>query len=185
MNNNLIANQNDIDKGFLKVRAFSSENLIPIDNARIEIAGTGNPDNPIIVTETDQNGLTENIELEAPPLEYSLEPSDNQPYSEYNVKIYADDYDETIISGVQILSGEFGIQNIEMNPSVTSEQTYDPTVIAGHTLWEFYPPKIAEAEIKPMDELELEKNDMFIDHRYDDCGIKGRQLIKSIMDDME
>lgn len=152
MNNNLIANQNDIDKGFLKVRAFSSENLIPIDNARIEIAGTGNPDNPIIVTETDQDGLTENIELEAPPLEYSLEPSDNQPYSEYNVKIYADDYDETIISGVQILSGEFGIQNIEMNPSVTSEQTYAPTVIAGHTLWEFYPPKIAEAEIKPMDE---------------------------------
>lgn len=152
MNNNLIANQNDIDKGFLKVRAFSSENLIPIDNARIEIAGTGNPDNPIIVTETDQNGLTDNIELDAPPLEYSLEPSDNQPYSEYNVKIYADDYDATIISGVQILSGEFGIQNIEMSPSVTSEQSYDPTVIAGHTLWEFYPPKIAEAEIKPMDE---------------------------------
>lgn len=152
MNNNLIANQNDIDKGFLKVRAFSSENLIPIDNARIEIAGTGNPDNPIIVTETDQNGLTDNIELDAPPLEYSLEPSDNQPYSEYNVKIYADDYDATIISGVQILSGEFGIQNIEMSPSATSEQSYDPTVIAGHTLWEFYPPKIAEAEIKPMDE---------------------------------
>ena len=85
-------------------------------------------------------------------MEYSLEPSGNQPYSLYTIKISAVDYEETIISGVQILSDELGIQNVSMTPSVTSNDSYDPTVISGHTLWEFYPPKIAETEIKPLDE---------------------------------
>ena len=52
----------------------------------------------------------------------------------------------------QILSNEIGIQNISLSPSVTSDDSYTPTVIGGHTLWEYYPPKIAEAEIKPINE---------------------------------
>ncbi|MBR1597982.1 MAG: peptidoglycan-binding protein [Lachnospiraceae bacterium] len=141
-----------MDKGFLKINAISTDNYFPIKNAEIEIADSGNPNQILFKTETNNDGLTENLELDAPPIEYSLEPSDNQPYSLYNIKISAEDYEETIISGVQILSGELGLQSISLTPKVTSEQTYDPEVIDGHTLWEFYPPKIAEAEIKPMDE---------------------------------
>lgn len=37
-----------------------------------------------------------------------------------------------------------------------------------------------DGEIKPMDEKELELNDKFIDHRYDCCGEKNKQLIKEI-----
>ena len=145
-------NQNNIDKGFLQISAVSDTNQIPINNAQIEIATTGNPDHTIDILETDADGRTPNITLDAPPVEYSLEPSDNQPYSEYNIKISAEGYEQTIISGVQILSGEIGLQNIRMTPSTTSQQAYNPTVIGGHTLWEFYPPKIAEDEIKPMNE---------------------------------
>lgn len=148
----LQATQNNIDKGFLKINAISTDNYFPIKNAEIEIADNGNPDQILFKTETNNDGITESLELDAPPIEYSLEPSDNQPYSLYNIKISAENYEETIISGVQILSGELGLQSISLTPKVTSEQTYDPEVIAGHTLWEFYPPKIAEAEIKPMDE---------------------------------
>ncbi len=151
-NVSLRASQNNIDKGYLKINAISSDNSFPINQAEIEIADSGNPDNILLKTETNSNGLSERIELEAPPIEYSLEPSDNQPYSLYNIKISAPDYEETIITGVQILSGELGIQNIMLDPKETSEQTYDPTVIGGHTLWEYYPPKIAESEIKPMNE---------------------------------
>lgn len=151
-NSSLKATQDNIDKGTLKISAISSDNAIPIKRAVIEIADSGNPDEILFKTETNQDGDTEILELDAPPLEYSLEPSDNQPYSLYNIKISAEDYEETIVSGVQILSGELGLQNILLNPSVTSSETYDPTVISGHTLWEFYPPKIAEAEIKPLDE---------------------------------
>ena len=150
--NYLKATQENIDQGLLQINAISDTNQIPIQNARIEIANTGNPNEPLEVIETNADGKTPDITLAAPPLEYSLSPSDNQPYSEYNLKISAEGYEETIISGVQILSGQIGIQNIFMSPSVTNQQPYNPTIIGGHTLWEFYPPKIAEAEIKPMGE---------------------------------
>lgn len=149
---NLRATQDNIDTGFLQINAISENNQIPVKNATIQIASTGNPENTIEVLETDANGKTPNISLDAPPLEYSLEPSDNQPYSEYNIKVSAEGYEDSIISGIQILSGEIGLQNIRLTPSVTNQDAYNPTNIGGHTLWEFYPPKIAEAEIKPMDE---------------------------------
>ena len=148
----LRATQENIDRGYLQINAISDNNEIPVRNAKIEIASTGNPNQTIEQLETDSDGRTPNIELAAPPLEFSLEPSDNQPYSEYNLKISAEGYEDSIITGIQILSGEIGLQNIRLTPSATSEQLYNPTVIGGHTLWEFYPPKIAEAEIKPMDE---------------------------------
>lgn len=148
----LKATQDRIDKGYLQIQAILDNNQIPVSNATIQIATTGTPDTPFEEIATNSDGLTERIELSAPPLEYSMEPTDNQPYSEYNLKISAPGYEDSIISGVQILSGEIGLQNISLTPTVTSEQLYNPTVIGGHTLWEFYPPKIAEAEIKPMNE---------------------------------
>lgn len=148
----LKATQDNIDIGNLQINAVSQNNQIPIENARIEIATTGNPNQPLEQLVTNIDGQTEQIELAAPPVEYSLEPSDNQPYSEYNLKITADGYEDAIVSGVQILSGELGIQNIYLSPTVTNQMVYNPIVIGGHTLWEFYPPKIAESEIKPVDE---------------------------------
>ena len=80
-----------------------------------------------------------------------MEPTDNQPYSEYNVKISAPGYQEGLVSGVQIFSGENGLQSIVLQPSEqTPDYVYNPIVIGGHTLWEYYPPKIAEPEIKPL-----------------------------------
>lgn len=146
------ATEDNIDIGYLQINALSETNDIPVSNARIEIASTGNPNIVLETFETNTDGQTENIELAAPPREFSLEPSDNQPYSEYNLRITAPGYQEIVVSGVQILSGENGLQSVKMTPTTTTEQAYNPTVIPGHTLWEFYPPKIAEAEIKPMDE---------------------------------
>lgn len=151
-NRALKAAQDNIDKGYLQINTISDQNQIPVRNATIQIADTGNPNQPFETLETDVNGQTPNITLDAPPLEFSMEPSDNQPYSEYNLKISAEGYDDAIITGVQILSGELGIQNIRMTPSATNQNEYNPTIISGHTLWELYPPKIAEAEIKPMNE---------------------------------
>ena len=150
-NKYISATQENIDIGFLQINAISETNQIPIPNATIQIASSGNPNITLEEITTNIDGQTDNIELAAPPVEYSLEPSDNQPYSEYNLKISAPGYEDAIISGVQILSGENGIQNIRMTPS-TDPNVYNPTVIGGHTLWEYYPPKIAEAEIKPMNE---------------------------------
>lgn len=141
------------DTGNLNVIVTGTNSYSPLSSATIEIANTGEPNRILESITTDQNGQTGYIELSAPPREYSMEPTDNQPYSEYNVKISAPGYQEGLISGVQIFSGENGLQSIVLLPSEqTPDYVYNPIVIGGHTLWEYYPPKIAEPEIKPLSE---------------------------------
>lgn len=143
---------NNIDTGQLRITVTGPEGIVPIDNASIQIANTGTPNTVLETINTDANGNTETIDLAAPPVEYSMEPTDNQPYSEYNIRINAPGYSEQLITGVQIFSTQIGIQNIRLIPNPDQQNIYDPTVIGGHTLWESYPPKIAEAEIKPLNE---------------------------------
>lgn len=141
------------DTGNLNVIVTGTDSYSPLSSATIEIANTGEPNRILESITTDQNGQTGYIELSAPPREYSMEPTDNQPYSEYNVKISAPGYQEGLVSGVQIFSGENGLQSIVLQPSEqTPDYVYNPIVIGGHTLWEYYPPKIAEPEIKPLAE---------------------------------
>lgn len=141
------------DTGNLNVIVTGTDSYSPLSSATIEIANTGEPNRILESITTDQNGQTGYIELSAPPREYSMEPTDNQPYSEYNVKISAPGYQEGLVSGVQIFSGENGLQSIVLQPSEqTPDYVYNPIVIGGHTLWEYYPPKIAEPEIKPLSE---------------------------------
>lgn len=141
------------DTGNLNVIVTGTDSYSPLSSATIEIANTGEPNRILESVNTDRNGQTGNIELSAPPREYSMEPTDNQPYSEYNLKISAPGYQEGLVSGVQIFSGENGLQSIVLQPSdQTPSFVYNPIVIGGHTLWEYYPPKIAEPEIKPLAE---------------------------------
>lgn len=141
------------DTGNLNVIVTGTDSYSPLSSATIEIANTGEPNRILESVNTDQNGQTGNIELSAPPREYSMVPTDNQPYSEYNLKISAPGYQEGLVSGVQIFSGENGLQSIVLQPSgQTPGYVYNPIVIGGHTLWEYYPPKIAEPEIKPLAE---------------------------------
>lgn len=140
----------NIDNGTLTVQVSNASGQFPIANASIEIADTGNPDRILEVINTDANGFTEPVALPAPPLEYSMTPTDHQPYSEYNIRIRAVNYEEEIISGVQIFSGEDGNQQIQLKVKLTDADTYNPIAIGPHTLWGLYPPKIAEEEIKPV-----------------------------------
>ena len=141
------------DTGNLNVIVTGTDSYSPLSSATIEIANTGEPNRILESITTDQNGQTGYIELSAPPREYSMEPTDNQPYSEYNVKISAPGYQKGLVSGVQIFSGENGLQSIVLQQSEqTPDYVYNPIVIGGHTLWEYYPPKIAEPEIKPLAE---------------------------------
>ena len=135
-----------IDKG------NSNTGAKPISDASVEISYTGDPESVIEKIETNEDGQTEDIELAAPPLEYSMSPGENQPYAEYTVKISAPGYEPVTVSGAQILSGVRGIQNVRMQPLEISNDDLDNFVIGPHTLWGDYPPKIAEAEIKPVNE---------------------------------
>ena len=114
---------------------------------------TGVPDSILEELHTDSSGQTETIELNAPPLEYSLNPAiEEQPYSEYTLHIEAPGFESVSIAGVEILPTVKAIQNVTMNPSDTTGPSEEVFVIPAHTLYGTYPAKIPESEIKPMDE---------------------------------
>lgn len=139
---------NQPDKGSLQVIALSEQNL-PIADATVDISYTGDPDQILEEVRTDSQGRTELLELNAPPIEYSLSPSEQQPYSEYTIHITAPGYEPITVTGSEILSQQLSVQNIQMRLLVPNEIP-DVITIPDHTLYGNYPPKIAEAEIKPI-----------------------------------
>lgn len=145
-------NSNNIDKGRLQVRVNSSVGSLPIDDADIQVSLSGDPDSPVEHLTTNNNGQSETIDLAAPPLEYSMEPSPNQPYAEYTIKVTAKGYEPAVFTGSQILPNVTALQNVVLTPMTSSNAQAESFVIGPHTLFGDYPPKIAEAEIKPVNE---------------------------------
>lgn len=139
-------------EGGLKISVTSSVGMIPIRDAVVKISYKGIPESTIETLDTDISGQTEEIELPAPPLEYSLEPGSEQPYSEYNLEVSAEGYEPVTVSGTEILAGTLALQPIEMTPIEMEKGEEETIVIPDHTLYGEYPPKIPEDEIKPMDE---------------------------------
>lgn len=138
--------------GNLKISVTSTLGMIPVSDATVRISYKGMPDSIIETLNTDSSGQTEEIGLPAPPLEYSLEPGSEQPYSEYNIEVTAPGYEPVMVSGTEILADTLALQPIEMIPVEEEQQEEETIIIPDHTLYGEYPPKIPEDEIKPMDE---------------------------------
>lgn len=144
--------QNDTT-GQLQINVISEDSSYPVEDATVSISYTGVPGNPLESLTTDSSGQTDIIDLETPPLEYSLNPTiDEQPYSEYTIQVTASGFEPLTVAGAELLPTILAIQNIRLRPlSNTSEQD-EVFVIPAHTLYANYPPKIPEAEIKPTNE---------------------------------
>lgn len=142
------------EKGQLQINVTSSVNSRPIGEAEISISYTGVPENTLERLKTDSSGQTEIIDLDAPPEEWSLNPeNERQPYSEYTFDISAPGFEPVSIAGAEILANVKAIQNVRMRPSdASSREEEEVFVIPAHTLYGEYPPKIAEDEIKPVNE---------------------------------
>lgn len=141
------------DSGTLKISILSSVGMIPIENALISISYTGEPEATLMEVTTDSSGQTQILSLDAPDVELSLQ-ADNliQPYSEYNISVTAEGYEPAYVTGVEILATRLALQNIMMTPLAVTNELSESIVIPAHTLYGNYPPKIPEAEIKPIDE---------------------------------
>lgn len=139
--------------GQLQVNVTSTLGMIPIQDATVTISYTGVPDVTVEQLRTDSSGQTQTVELPAPPPEYSMEPEQPRPYSEYNIQVNAPGYEPIMVSGTEILPDVIALQPIQMRPLQTAPSDEEETiVIPDHTLYGEYPPKIPEDEIKPMDE---------------------------------
>lgn len=140
-----------VDRGTLQINVTSSVNAFPVERAEISISYTGVPESTLEKIQTDSSGQTETIELAAPPEEWSLDiEEERQPYSEYTLSIEAPGFEPVSVAGTEIFANVKAIQNIQMKPADQSGEEDQVFVIPAHTLYGDYPPKIAEAEIKPV-----------------------------------
>jgi len=136
------------DRGNLQVGLFAESVGRPVGNARISITPKGEPANIIDELITDSNGQSPSVILPAPPLDFSMEPSE-QPYSEYDLNITADGFAPFRIEGVQVFPDATALQNTTLNP-LTEYGQYSVISIQPNTLWGIFPPKIPEDEVKPL-----------------------------------
>lgn len=138
-----------MDNGSLNVYVVDDNTGIPLTDATVRIATDDAENTTLVESSTDSLGRLSEVELPAPPLEYSMEPGDNKPYSEYSIFVSAPGYEEVEVNGAEIFSGETAIQQISLLPVSPSEPSgAELFVIPDHTLWGDYPPKIPESEIK-------------------------------------
>lgn len=133
-------------KGLLKVQLFRGENYYPVDKAKVTITPTGeevSPKTRAVDVFTDSSGLTEQVELDTPPLENSQSPG-KIPYSLVDLKIDRPGFVPVMIKGVQIYPDRVAIQelNLEFQPQARQNELLidiPPNVQVGD-----FPPKIPE-----------------------------------------
>ena len=139
------------ETGSLRVDVVNAENNFPVEGAdvRITYEDAGVPEE---VVKTDNSGQTEAISLRTPPVSLSLQAGDVKPYADYNVTVTAPGFETLTIKGTEVLAGVTAIQPARMIPLAADEGQLENINIPDHTLYGSYPPKIAEAEIKPANE---------------------------------
>ena len=136
--------------GQLIVDVFEGNRVRPIIGASVsitaDIAQVASRQIPPVTAATDVSGLTTSVDLPAPDVVYSLQPSEIKPYAEYTVTIEAPGYVPVRIEGVQILATATAIQDVQMVPMAQADvrQEMEQIVIPDHTLYGIYPPKIPE-----------------------------------------
>lgn len=145
--------QNDTtDEGGLQINVEIPSGRLPIENAEVTVSYTGEPDSTLEKVTTNSSGQTGRLMLRTPPLEYSMEPSEQQPYAEYTIQVTAKGFIPVNISGIQVFSGETAVQRVRLVPEESDINPVDNIVIPANTLFGNFPPKIPEDEIKPMEE---------------------------------
>lgn len=145
--------------GFLTVSVVDSTNNFPIVDATVNVYSMDTEDQvsrPVFQNlKTDISGQIVGLNLEAPDLIYSQQPSDVRPYSQYTIEVIKDGYETVLINGTQILATVIAEQGIRMQPLQRSRRLYSRQNeiiidIGEHTLWGNYPPKIPESDLKPI-----------------------------------
>lgn len=139
-----------IELGRLQVGTFALNVGSPIDSALVTVTQRG--EEKVILEEmlSDSSGRTPVIELAAPPVDFSLAPGEPRPYSEYDISVSADGFQDMIIEGVQILPNTTAVQDIMLNPTLEAAAPPTDIIIDPHTLWVEFPPKVPEEEVKPL-----------------------------------
>ena len=139
-------------RGALKVQCFSENTYIPVNKAKIIVTPTGIDGVAVgnnIELYTNSWGATEVIDLETPPIENSQTPG-LIPYSFADITIERDGYIPVLVKGAQIYPDRVAFQKINFrNEDKLTRQQIIIDIPANVQVGN-YPPKIPEAEEKPL-----------------------------------
>ncbi len=135
-------------KGRIQIKALQGESYVPIVGAKVTVIQDKIQTN-IVEKDTTTNdiGTTGELEVNAPPLDNSQEPSDKIPYSLCDLKVEAPNYVPMYIKGCQIFPDTLAVQECKMvSASSGARQVKEEEIIniAPNTLVGKFPPKIPE-----------------------------------------
>ena len=141
--------QNYPGRGKLQVSVTTMNDLLPISDAVVRIS---DPRSGSVLEEvaTDSSGQTPEVDLPAPPEEYSVAGQGEKPYQTYNVTVRAPGRETLHIGGVQILPNSTALQPAPLRVARDGGFNVKNILIYPHTLWGDFPPKIPEPEVKPL-----------------------------------
>ena len=135
------------EKGGLKLQCFVGDTYIPIEGIKATLVsshGSGVGSKEVQLT-TNSSGESQVIELSAPLLEYSQNPTGNIPYSLYDLRIERQGFQSLVVNGIQIFPDEIAIQQCNLvEESRRVGNRADVINIQPNTLNGNYPSKIPE-----------------------------------------
>ncbi len=139
------------EKGFLKISVVSAQTNAPIVDAEIHLSGNEELEQTETDDTTDLSGQTNEITLNAPPRELSLDVTNTIiPYASYGLSVSAAGYEPATVEGIEIFAGQLALLQVRLN-----QLPFGPNVgiiIPEHTLVGNFPPKIPEDPIKPIED---------------------------------
>lgn len=142
------------DKGRLKIQCFVGDTYIPVEGSKVVLVPSSGEigDSKEVNLVTNSSGESQIIELNAPPLEYSQQPSEPTPYSLYDLRVEREGFQTLIVNGIQIFPGQTAIQQCQLIKSNNSRWQSRAEVIniGPNTLNGNYPAKIPEEVDKPL-----------------------------------
>ena len=138
------------EKGGLKIQCFAGDTYIPIEGVKATLVSSQGQGEEIELT-TNSSGESQVIELSAPPLAYSEEPTGNIPYSLYDLKIERQGFQSLVVNGIQIFPQEIALQQCNLVEAMGRKSYRADTINIQHnTLNGNFPSKIPEEVDKPL-----------------------------------
>ncbi|MDR1705785.1 MAG: peptidoglycan-binding protein [Clostridiales bacterium] len=138
--------------GRLRVDVSAGGLGMPASGALIRVTPRGESMNIIEEIVADSSGQSPVLNLPAPSPDFSMLPaaSGERPYTEYDVLVTKEGYEDCEVRGVQVLPNATASQPVTLTPLSVQGGAQDIINIAEHTLWGQYPPKIPEEAVKEL-----------------------------------
>lgn len=139
------------EKGSLKIQCFSGDNYIPVEGCIATVTPNFGASTQVELV-TDSSGLTQTIELDAPPFENSQQPNEpGLPYGLCNITIEKDGFQPFVVNGCQIFPRETAYQKCNLTEVNTARGLRAEIInIPPNRLNGNFPRKIPEEVDKPL-----------------------------------